>query len=65
MTHQLSCGIVPSLWVLGMVLTLSSPAQGQAPGSSAGATIYVSADAGSGGNGSQGRPFACCVDILL
>ncbi len=58
MTHQLSCGIVPSLWVLGMVLTLSSPAQGQAPGSSAGATIYVSADAGSGGNGSQGRPFA-------
>ncbi|MDP6579086.1 MAG: hypothetical protein QF681_00400, partial [Vicinamibacterales bacterium] len=49
--------IAPSLVVFGVLLALSSPAKAQAPSTSAGATFYVSADAGSGGDGSRRSPF--------
>ena len=57
MRRQFSCRICPSLAVLGLLLTVSSPVDGQPLSGSASNTFYVAADAGPTGDGSRRNPF--------
>ncbi len=57
MRRNLACRIMPSLFVLGVCLALSSASHGQPPGNSASKKYYVSADARPDGDGSRRTPF--------